>query len=124
MSAGVFVRSSYNATYIPTAIHPIRVQPETITATIGTVANDAPTGAITNPITATVSRNKRQKGLLPRTVTLESPPGDPPAGYKDGGITVIPALQEAFWNAAVPGATCTYLTKAFTVVSRSPEIAQ
>lgn len=121
MSAGAFTRSRYACTDTG-LIHPIRVQPETVAASIGGTANAAPTGAITNNISARVSGGKRTLGLIARRVTLEAPATSQPDGYKPSGITTIPALQEAFYNAAVKGASCTYLGATFTVVSRTQEI--
>jgi len=121
MSAGAFVRSRYAASYETTAIHPIRVQPETALASIGGTANAAPAGAISNPIQARVGGGRRQIGLQARSITLEAPTTGQPAGYAPGGITRIPALTEAFYNLAAKGVTCTYLGAAFQVVSRSAE---
>jgi len=53
MSAGAFTRTRYRADSGDT--HPIRVQPETLTAAFGATANSAPTDAIDNPISAKVS---------------------------------------------------------------------
>lgn len=101
MSAGGFVKSKYAASYdVGSNIHPIRVQPETITCTIGGVANSEPAGAINNPISAVVSRGRRARGLVCRTVTLVSPTSDQVQGYKAGGLTTIPCLTEAFFEAA------------------------
>lgn len=127
MSAGIFTRATYEAEYAaPTTLflHPIRVQPETITAAIGSVTNEEPTTGTSNPISAVTSRNKRQRGLIPRTVTLQAPATGQPSGYKPLGITVIPALTPEFYNAAVAGASCSYLGSTFTVVGRSPERVQ
>lgn len=126
MSAGVFTRSTYAASYStsPVPLHPILVQPETLTAQIAAVINAAPTTGTDNPISAVISRNKRQRGLIPRTVTLQAPATGQPSGYKPLGYTVIPALTPAFYNAAIKGVTCDYLGAEFTVVSRSPELAQ
>ena len=123
MSAGGFSPSKYEASYA-TEIHPIRVQPETLAATIGAVNNNAPSGAVTNPISASVSKGNRQIGLRARLVRMSYTAAEAPDGYDDrGGILVIPAVTEAFYNAAIKGATITYLTKSMTVVGRSPEIA-
>lgn len=126
MSAGVFTRSKYEATYgtPPNQIHPIRVQPETIAAEIDSTPNDPPTGDITVPISAIISRGKRAKGLIPRIVTLQLPATGQPTGYKAGSIVRIPALTPAFYAAATPGAECTYLGVTCTVVSASNEIVR
>jgi len=101
MSAGAFVKTRYAASYgAGTAIHPIRVQQETIDCTIATIENNPPTGAITNPISAVVSRGRRSRGLIVRTVTLEAPVTGQPTGYKPGGLTTVPALNAAFYAAA------------------------
>lgn len=110
MSAGEFSKTKYAASYGDgTAIHPIRVQPETVTCTVGGVANTAPAGAVNNPISALVSRGRRSKGLIVRTVTLVAPATSPPTGYKPGGLTTIPCLTETFYEA------CAVATDATTV---------
>jgi len=68
MSAGAFTRTRYRADSGDT--HPIRVQPETLTAAFGATANSAPTDAIDNPISAKVSNGNRAFGLKPRSVTI------------------------------------------------------
>lgn len=101
MSAGGFVKAKYAASYdADSNIHPIRVQPETITCEINGVANDEPAGDITNPISALVSRGRRARGLIARTVTLVSAVTGQPTGYKAGGFTTIPCLTEAFYEQA------------------------
>ena len=126
MSAGEFTTSKYQATYDAAAVHPIRVQPETIAAAIGATTNAPPPEAVTNPISARVTLTRRELGLRARYVTLQASTtvADVPDGYKPGGITRIPSLDDAFYAAAIKGATCTYLTKPFTVINREPERAQ
>lgn len=111
MSAGAFLKSKYAASYdAGTQIHPIRVQPETTTCTVGGVQNDEPVGAITNPISALVSRGRRSRGLIVRTVTLAAAVDGQPTGYKAGGLTTIPCLTEAFYNACVAATTTTVVS--------------
>lgn len=126
MSAGAFVRSRYAASYLGTAIHPIKVQPETIAASIvGTPANTnaAPTGAGTNPISAQVSRSTRALGLHARLISLRIS-GTPPTGYSSGSTVRIPGLNVAFFQACqLPGAQVTYLGTTWNVVgTRSEEV--
>jgi len=126
MSAGVFTKTKYAASYGGgTEIHPIRVQPETITCTVNSVANSAPAGAVTNPISALVTRGRRAKGLIVRTVTLRAPATGQPTGYKPLGLTTIPCLTEAFFNAcaaATDATTVSYLgVTGFTVSYVSDE---
>lgn len=129
MSAGRFTGSRYQASYgAGTAIHPIRVQPETIALTIDSVANDPPAGAITNPISAVVSRGVNARGLRPRTVTLRAPDTDPPATYLAGGTTTVPLLNPAIFTAAANAddeTAVSYLgVTTWTVVGVSGEVAQ
>ena len=129
MSAGEFTKSRYAASYgAGTAIHPIRVQPETISLTINSVPNDPPAGAITNPISALVSRGKRAKGLIARTVTLRAPFTGQPTDYVPGGLTTIPCLNVDIYNAAVAADDDTdvsYLgNTGYRVAGFSPEIAR
>jgi hypothetical protein len=123
MSAGAYTLSKYDATYA-TEIHPIRVQPETIAASIGTVTNAPPAGALTSPISCSVSRGNRQIGLRARLVRLTYSAANAPAGYDTrGGTITIPALTEAFYNVAIRGASATYLGETMTVQGRSAEVA-
>lgn len=125
MSAGNFVRTRYAADYgAGDAIHPIRVQPETLQMSIGSEDNDPPAGGITNPISAVVSRGRRARGLTPRLITIQlTSTATPPAGYAAGSITRVPALNAAIFGAAFVGASVTYLNTGWEVVSTSPERA-
>jgi len=112
MSAGAFVRTRYAAAYngTTTQIHPIRVQQETIDCVIDGTANDPPAGAINNPITAVISKGRRARGLIVRTVTLEAPTTGQPTGYKPGGLTTIPCLNGTFFAKAVSADDDTIVT--------------
>lgn len=124
MSAGRFTRTKYQATYGGgTNIHPIRCQPETLDATGNGETNNPPAGALTNPISAQISRGKRAKGLTPRYVTIQFPEDDPPEGYKPLGITRIPCLTEPFFEAQVTGGIIQYLGVNCEVVSTTVESA-
>lgn len=101
MSNGQFTRTRYSADYGDgSAIHPIRVQPETIDLVVGTNGNDPPVAAVTNPISAVVSRGKRARGLRPRLIALRTPTASPPTGMLPGGITLVPALNKTIYTAA------------------------
>lgn len=119
MSSGRYTRSKYEAD--SGDIHPIRVQPETLAATVGGGANAAPGGTITSPISAKVSKSNRGVGLKPRTVTIVFDEGAAPAGYADNSPITIPVLTPARYTAIAKGATGTYLGAGVTVVSKSPE---
>lgn len=123
MSAGVFEVKSYAASYKANTNHPITVQPETLTLVIGGNTNGDAIGAINNPISAVISRGKRQFGLRPRTVTIKFT-GDVPEGYEDAGVITLPYLQTAGFDDIVRGTTGTYLGKPIRVVGKSAEIAR
>lgn len=100
MSGGPFTRARYQASYGDgSSVHPIRVQPETVTLSVNGVLNSIPVSEINNPISALVSRGRRSKGLVVRTVTLKAPATNPPDGYLPNGLTTVPCLTEAFYNA-------------------------
>lgn len=121
MSAGPFLLTFYEASYLSTAIHPIRVQEETIAAVIGTVGNTPPAGPATNPIQARVSGGRRTIGLLARLIRLRLPATGQPTGYKPSSILTIPALNLEVFTAATKGAEADYLGVTCTVVGRSAE---
>lgn len=120
MSAGSFVTVNYGC--IATAsVHPIRVQPETLDAQIGGVANAAPPGTPILP-SAQVSQSKRAIGINARTVTLKFPEGGAPAGYKEESPITIPWLdQNAAFTGAFRGQAANYLGTAAVVVGTSAE---
>jgi hypothetical protein len=125
MSAGRIVISKYAASYgAGTAIHPIRVNEQTIDAAIGAVGNNPPTGAVNNTISAVVSRGARARGLNARVVFLKTPETGQPTGYRTESPTTIPALTEAFFNAAVDGAECEYNGVTYTVIGKRSEAAR
>lgn len=110
MSSGTFITSFYEASYDGgTHVHAIRVQPETLEATVGVIQN-LPTAIAANEFTrAIVSGGRRKIGLHARIARLRIQ-GTPPAGYSATSTTTIPCLTEAFFNAcSVPGAVVAYL---------------
>jgi len=118
MSAGRFVRSRYEANN--GLIHPIRVQPETIAASLGGGTNAAPAGAVDTSISVRTSQSSRAFGIRPRLVTLAWE-GTPPTGYDDRGTIRIPILTETRFDAIQVGGTGTYLGASVVVVGKSPE---
>lgn len=117
MSAGNFIRSRYESD--AGNIHPIRIQPETADATIGSV-NAAPAGAVDVPISARVSGGSRQIGLTARKVRLAFT-GTPPTGYAANSVVTIPILTPARFNSVAVGTTGTYLGTAVEVVGKTSE---
>lgn len=122
MSSGVFVTSKYEATAIP-FIMPVRIQPETLLLQVGTTANNPPTGAVTLPIFAKVTKGKKSYGVGPRAITIRWSAA-PPAGFAANQSITVPILTTALYTAATPGATGTYLGAAFVVSSRIAESAK
>lgn len=118
MSAGVFTISKYEAD--SGDIHPIRVQPETIAANIGT-ANSPPTAAVDNSLFARSGGGNRAYGIRARYVTVRFT-GAAPDGYAPNTRLKIPVLTSQAWDDAVPGETTgTYLGAAIQVVSKVRE---
>lgn len=117
MSAGEFVRSRYESD--AGNVHPIRVQPETIAATIGS-ANTAPAGTIDLSISAKVSGGRRELGLIARKVRLAFT-GAAPTGYAEDSIVSIPILTPTVYDGIAVGTTGTYLGAAVEVVGKTPE---
>lgn len=125
MSAGGFSRSKYAATYDTGAIHPIRVQPETIEMALTsstTTTNAPPSGAVNNPISALVSRPLRGKGLRPRKVTLQLS-GTAPTGYAAGSVVSLPVLNTTLFAGLTNGTSVNYLGTTWEVISTDPEYA-
>lgn len=119
MSAGVFTRSRY--TTDAGIVVPIRVQPETLTATLGASANSGSTNDVTPGYPrATVSKSRRSIGIHARTVTLKFT-GTAPTGYAANQTYTIPVMSRTVWLTLSEGVTCTYLTVAAEVVSVNPE---
>ena len=121
MSSGAFLLSRYEASF-GTFTMPIRVQPETVQFTDGTIANDPPAGAVNLGLFARARKNSTEYGVGARSVTIRWDV-DPPTDY-DGDTAVVPILTEAAFNAYVIGANVTYLGTAATVVGRSAEQAR
>lgn len=118
MSSGAFTRSKYESD--DGDVHPIRIQPETLTASFGGTANAAPAGNIDNPLSAKVSNGNRSFGLKPRSVTITF--GDsPPEDYKANSYIRLPILQSTLYNTISAGDQVTYLGGTATVVGKNPE---
>lgn len=119
MSAGAFTTSRYESD--SGGIFRIRVQPETLAADIDSISNGPPAGAINQPVSAKARGNKREYGVIARTVTLEFT-GTPPTGYL-GSNVIVPCLTPdtyQFWTETLEK-TGTYLSAPVKVVGQSPE---
>lgn len=120
MSAGEFTTSRYEAgTENGGGIYAIRVQPETLLATLGGTANDPPAAAANQPIAARARKGAREYGVGARAVRLRFT-GDLPTGYS-GDEVVLPVMTPDLFAAATPGTVGVYLSVPVVVVSRLPE---
>lgn len=120
MSAGKFTKGKYQTN--GGIVVPIRVQPETLSATLGQGTNSSVTGEIVPGYPrATISRSKRSVGIHARSVTLRFTGATPPTGYAAGETYRIPVMSPTVWNALGEGVSATYLGAPAEVVSTSPE---
>lgn len=120
MSTGAFVLSRYRS-WFTTDIHPVQIQPETLTLTVGAVANNPPAGAVDNPQRVIVSGGRRV-GITPRKLGIRITDGGPNE-YLVGSIIYVPWLNDSnfFTVAAQKGAAVTYNGAQGIVVGNSPE---
>jgi hypothetical protein len=117
MSAGAFTTARYEVT--PAIGAPVaaarvtncRVQPETLSMTIATVANAASVDALTPGLTrAVVSASARRRGIIRcRGVRIRFTAALP-AGYKSGTIIFLPWMRFGTWSAFVNNDSGVYLT--------------
>lgn len=117
MSSGPFSSSKYEAN--SGDIYPVKVQPETLTLTIGGSSNSAPAGTVDQTIRAKVSGSRRSYGVHTRTVTIELTAAL--TGYKENALITLPWLVQSTWEALAPDATGTYLGTACRLAGKSPE---
>lgn len=118
MSAGSFVQSKYQSD--TGDVHVIKVQPETIAATLGGTANAAVAGAIDSVFAAEVNRGARAYGLRPRKVTVAFET-DVPTGYRPYTSLSIPVLSASVFAGVSPGDTVSYAGGSGVVTSKSGE---
>jgi len=117
MSAGPFSRSFYETDNGDIAA--IRVQPETITLSIGGQANTAPAGPATIPGSATVSRGRRSNGINARLVRVVFETA--PTGYKAGSAIALPWLDPGTFAGLNTNDTVAYLGGTGVLVGKTAE---
>ncbi len=120
MSAGAFERTRY--TTDGGAQVNIRVQPETLAASLGgTVNAGSATAADAGYPSAIVSKSRRGIGIHPRTVTVKFQGASVPAGYLAGQSYTIPVMSDSAWANLASGSSITYLGTACDFISKNPE---
>lgn len=117
MSAGPFTISRYLAD--DASVRPIRIQPETLSATLG-AANAAPAGAVTVNQFAAARKNRRAYGMGARAVRVRFTAAVP-SGYGTNQVLSIPILTPTVYNGISVGTTGTYLGSAVIVVGKTSE---
>lgn len=125
MSAGAFINSSYEDANAN--IHAIQVQPETLTLTLNSVSNAAPTTPIDSTrVSARVNGGRRGIGLFTRLVRFKFSGTTQPDGYLSNGVITLPVLTQSAFASYGRGQTGTYTLNgtAFDVefVGKSPEV--
>jgi len=118
MSAGAFVRSKYESD--SGEIYSIRLQEETIAATIASAPNAAPSGAVTGEPSAFARGSRRGIGVNARGIRVAFTAA-PPTGYLAGQVLSVPILQKTVWDGIARLDTGTYIGAAVEVVSKYAE---
>lgn len=122
MSTGAFVESVYESGKPAPNLHPIRVQPETLTLTIDGTANSAGGAEATSELRAFSSSRNRRGAVNARKVGLEITAGGD-AGYEVGSTIYVPVMTAATLSAYLfpAGKTGTYNGASVRVIGSSPE---
>lgn len=121
MSTGSFVNTRYEDGAAGD-IHPIRVQPETLTLDITGTTNAAPTGTINSERRAFVSSRRRRGAVCARLIGLKvTASGE--NGYLVGSTLYVPILRPATFSALLGklGQSGTYNDATVEVIGSSGE---
>ena len=90
-------------------IHSVQIQPETLSLTLNSVANAAPTTAIDpTRVSARVSGGRHSLGLNARIVRFRFSTATVPAGYNANTPLTLPVLTQTAFAAYGRGTTGTY----------------
>jgi len=100
-------------------VYRIRVQPETLAASIGGV-NASAVGVVDGQGTVRVGGGNRKFGIKARAVSIRFT-ATPPDGYDEGQILRVPIMTPTRYAGIALGTTGTYLGVACEVVGKSPE---
>lgn len=122
MSTGAFVEAVYESGKPVPNLHPIRVQPETLTLTIDGAANSTAAADPTSELRAFSSSRNRRGAVNARKVGLEiTASGD--NGYEVGSVVYVPVMTAATLSDYLfpAGKTGTYNGASVRVIGSSPE---
>lgn len=120
MSSGAFERTFYGlSTENGGGVIGVRLQPETLAATIAGAANEGVAGPATIPGSATISQGRRSAGVNVRYITVAWD-GAPPTDYTGLTARIVVPDPDVYAGATL-GSAVTYLSTAATVVGRTPE---
>lgn len=106
MSAGAFLLSRYESSETG-LIHPIKVQPETLTLSLGGNTNNPPAGQPTSKLSAEVGGSRRTYGLKTRLVRIRFT-STLPDGYEANSTITLPWLTSTNFGSIARGTTGTY----------------
>jgi hypothetical protein len=95
--AGKFTSAFYESSDVAGRTFAIRVQPETLTLTVGGVANVGVAGPATESIGILVGGSQRRRGAHSRKVRVAFT-GAVPDGYSPSSILSLPVLNIALWE--------------------------
>lgn len=97
-------------------IYAIRMSPD-----YAAKAGTAPTGAVSSPIAAKISKGNKQFGIRPRGVGLARTVGTAPDTFTKNSFLPVLTKAEIDTPAFAPGATIVIGANTWTVVSQIPE---
>lgn len=116
--AGAFVRTRYECDDGTIAL--MRLQPETLAATVDGTANASATGTVTAKARVRARKGAREYGTAARLITIAWTAA-PPDGYKPGATLTIPIMQPAVFNGISLLDAGTYQGAAMEVIGKDAE---
>lgn len=118
MSSGSFVQSKYESDR--GSVHQIKLQPETVFASVGGQTNDPPSSVVNSPFAAEVNRGAKSYGLRPRYVNVAFK-DTPPTGYQPYTTLKISILDPDTFSLISTGDAVTYNGGTGAVTSKAAE---
>lgn len=119
MSAGAFAETTFYVSNKGNKM-PVKVQPETLEATIGGALNASGAGPATPGFpSAIASGSKRRLGIHCRAISVKLTGS--PTGYKPGSYYRIPVMSQSVWDGVDKFSPVTYLGVPGTVINKFAE---